>query len=214
MTLVQASTAGVGDASRTARKRPVIVGVTGASGHLLADLCAQQLLAYGYPLLVVCTGPGRRVWHEEMQEDFSAAVARWAARGNVTQYNVNDVGAPIASGGLATQGMVVVPCSMGTVSDVAVGSGENLLERAADVTLKEFRPLVLVPRETPLSAIHLENLLKLARLGVRIVPPMPAFYLRPKTMHEAVAQLVPRVLSALGIPEALDEPPAYHPASE
>src|SRR5918911_490878 len=107
-----------------------------------------------------------------------------------------------AGGGLPTHGMLVVPCSMGTVSGIAAGASGNLLERAADVTLKEFRPLVLVPRETPLSAIHLENMLKLARIGVRIVPPIPAFYLKPQTVAEAVAQLVPRVLSALAIPEA------------
>jgi 4-hydroxy-3-polyprenylbenzoate decarboxylase len=107
--------------------------------------------------------------------------------------------------------MLVIPASMGTVSGIATGAAGNLLERAADVTLKEFRPLVLVPRETPLSAIHLENLLKLARLGVRIVPPMPAFYLKPATIGDVVEQLVPRVLSALAIPEAIDEPPAYQP---
>jgi flavin prenyltransferase len=190
----------------------VVVGITGASGHLLAQLCVEKLLDYGYPILMVCTGPGRRVWREEMEEDVSMAVERWQVRGDVTHYNVNDVGAPVASGGLVTHGMIVVPCSMGTVSDIATGAGGNLLERAADVTLKEFRPLVLVPRETPLSPIHLENLLKLARIGVRIVPPMPAYYLKPRTIHEALEQLVPRVLSALGIPEALDEPPAYQPA--
>ena len=188
-----------------------MVGITGASGHLLAQLCVDKLLDYGYPILLVCTAPGRRVWHEEMDEDVSEAVERWQARGDITHYNVNDVGAPVASGGLVTQGMLVIPCSMGTVSDIATGAGGNLLERAADVTIKEFRPLVLVPRETPLSPIHLENLLKLARMGVRIVPPMPAYYLKPRTIHEALEQLVPRVLNALGIPEALDEPAAYQP---
>jgi len=104
-----------------------------------------------------------------------------------------------------------VPCSMGTVSGIATGASGNLLERAADVTIKEYRPLILVPRETPLSIIHLDNLAALARIGVRIVPPVPAFYLKPKTMEEALRQLLPRVLSALGIPEALDESPAYEP---
>ena len=200
--------------SYSACKRPVVVGITGASGHLLTKLCIEQLLAYGYPLLLVCTSPGRRVWGEELEEDLSLALRRWRSAGEVTQYNVNDIGAPIASGGLQTAGMLVAPCSMGTVSGIAMGAAGNLLERAADVTLKEYRPLVLAPRETPLSAIHLENLLKLARIGVRIVPPMPAFYLRPQTMREALEQLVPRVLSALGIPEAQAEPPAYQPATE
>jgi flavin prenyltransferase len=191
----------------------VVVGITGASGHLLARRCVERLLDYGYPVLLVCTGPGRRVWREELEEELGTAIATWRARGGatVTQHHVNDIGAPIASGGLVTAGMIVVPCSMGTLSGIATGAAGNLLERAADVTIKEFRPLVLVPRETPLSVIHLENMLALARIGVRIVPPMPAFYLRPKTVEEAVEHLAVRVLSALGIPEALDEPPAYVP---
>ncbi|HEU5317785.1 MAG TPA: UbiX family flavin prenyltransferase [Chloroflexota bacterium] len=195
-------------------KRPVVLGITGASGHLLARCCVDRLLRYGYPILVVCTGPGRRVWREELEEDLGGALADWRSRGNVTEYHVNDVGAPIASGGLATAGMLVVPCSMGTLSGIATGAAGNLLERAADVTVKEYRPLVLVPRETPLSPIHLENMLSLARIGVRIVPPMPAFYLRPRTVEDIVDYLAGRVLSALGIPEAVDEPPAYVPTTE
>ena len=189
----------------------MVVGVTGASGHLLAQRCIERLLDYGYPLHLVATGPGRRVWREELDQPWAEAIEVWRGRGSVTEHNVNDIGASIASGGLATLGMLVVPCSMGTASGIAAGASGNLLERAADVTVKEFRPLVLVPRETPLSAIHLENLLKLAQLGVRIVPPMPAFYLKPRTVAEAVEQLVPRILAALGVPEALDEPPAYEP---
>ena len=194
-----------------AARRPVVVGITGASGHLLARRCVDKLIDYGYPILLVCTGPGARVWREELEEDFAQAVATWKGRGDVTQYNVNDVGAPIASGGLVTHAMLVAPASMGTLSGIATGAAGNLLERAADVTIKEYRPLVLVPRETPLSPIHLSNMLDLAKIGVRIVPPMPAFYLRPTTLEEIVAALVPRVLSALAIPEALNEPPAYQP---
>jgi 4-hydroxy-3-polyprenylbenzoate decarboxylase len=196
----------------TATKRPVVVGITGASGHLLGQRCIERLLHYGYEILLVCTASGRRVWREELDADLRSFVTSRAPSGKITQYSVNDVGAPIASGGLVTHGMLVVPCSMGTLSAIAVGTADNLLERAADVTLKEFRPLVLVPRETPLSAIHLENMLRLARVGVRIVPPMPAFYLKPHSIAEAVDQLVPRVLSALSIPEALDEQPLYRPA--
>lgn len=189
------------------------MGITGASGHLLARCCIERLLAYRYSVLLVCTAAGRRVWREELDADLSASEAHWRALGSIIQYNVNDIGAPIASGGLVTHGMLVIPCSMGTLAGIATGAAGNLLERAADVTIKEFRPLVLVPRETPLSPIHLENMLKVARIGVRVVPPVPAFYLRPATMLEAVEQLVPRVLSALGIPEAQEEPPAYHPAT-
>ena len=102
---------------------------------------------------------------------------------------------------------------MGTLASIAAGTSRSLVERAADVTLKERRPLVLVPRETPFNAIHLENMLKLARIGVRIVPPLPAFYLKPATMEEAMRHLVPRVLAVHGIPEAQGEPPAYVPAT-
>ena len=195
-------------------RRPVVVGITGASGHLVARACVERLLDYGYPILLVCTAPGARVWREELETDLGAEVERWRGRGQVQHFPIGDIGAAVASGGLATVGMLVVPCSMGTLSGIATGAAGNLLERAADVTLKEFRPLVLVPRETPLNAIHLRNMLTLARMGVRIVPPMPLFYLKPATVAEAVAQLVPRILSALGIPEAQDEPSPYRPAGE
>lgn len=194
-------------------RRPAVVGITGASGHLVARGCIDRLLEYGYPVLLVCTPPGARVWREELGADLAVSVEAWQSRGRLTQYNVNDIGASIASGGQATAGMLVVPCSMGTLSGIAAGAAGNLLERAADVTLKEFRPLVLVPRETPFNVIHLENMLRLARIGVRIVPPLPLFYLRPTTVEEAVVQLVPRILSALGIPEAQDEPSLYRPTT-
>ena len=99
--------------------------------------------------------------------------------------------------------MAIVPCSMGTLSAIAHGASDNLLARAADVTLKEGRPLLLVPRETPLSAIHLENMLKLARLGVRIVPAMPAFYHGPQSLDDAVNFIVGKVMDGMGIPHRL-----------
>jgi 4-hydroxy-3-polyprenylbenzoate decarboxylase len=195
-------------------RSPIIVGVTGASGHLLARMLVDQLLDYGYPVIAIATGAGQRVWREELDVDFSTSIVAWQGRGSVTTYPLGDIGAPIASGGLHTVGMIVVPCSMGTLSGIATGAAGNLLERAADVTLKESRALTLVPRETPFNAIHLENMLKLARLGVRIVPPLPAFYLKPATMEEAMRHLVPRVLAVHGIPEAQGEPPAYVPSTE
>jgi 4-hydroxy-3-polyprenylbenzoate decarboxylase len=109
----------------------------------------------------------------------------------------------MSSGSFLTSGMLVIPCSMRTISAIAQGLSSNLLERAADVVIKEGRTLALVPREAPLSAIHLENMLKLARLGVRIVPPMPQFYLRPQTTEEIVDRMVRRCLAVLGVEEAL-----------
>lgn len=114
-------------------------------------------------------------------------------------YDEKNLGAAIASGSFKMDAMVIVPCSMKTVASIAYGLSENLIARAADVTLKEQRRLILVPRETPLSAIHLENLLKLARLGVMIAPPMPAFYLKPTTVEEIVSQHSQRIFDLLGL---------------
>ncbi|MDE2992644.1 MAG: UbiX family flavin prenyltransferase [Chloroflexota bacterium] len=196
-------------------KLPVVVGITGGSGAMIARQVIALLLDLGYPVIGTATKAGRRVWVEELGSDLSAALRQWAApmsdRGSLAWHSINDVGAPIASGSVETQGMIVVPASMGTIAGIAAGIEDNLVLRAAGVTLKEWRPLVLVPRESPLSAIHLENLLRLARLGVRVIPPMPAFYLRPVTMADVVNQLVPRLLLALGITEARSRLVAYAP---
>ena len=196
-------------------KLPVVVGITGGSGAMIARQVIALLLELGYPVSGTATKAGRRVWVEELGSDLSAALRQWVApvpgRGSLAWHSINDVGAPIASGSVETQGMIVVPASMGTIAGIAAGIEDNLVLRAAGVTLKEWRPLVLVPRESPLSAIHLENLLRLARLGVRIIPPMPAFYLRPVTVADVVDQLVPRLLLALGITEARSQLVSYAP---
>ena len=118
-------------------------------------------------------------------------------------YGGDDFFAPVASGSSAPDAMVVCPCSMGSLGRIAAGLSSSLLERVADVMLKEGRPLLLVPRETPLSAIHLENMLKLARLGVRIVPPMPAFYHHPQSLDDLVDFVVGKVLDQLGVEHRL-----------
>jgi len=141
------------------------------------------------------------VWREELDGEFASFAEQLQSSGDVETYSVEDIGAPIASGRLPTRGMLIVPCSMDALAALAQGRSANLLERAADVTLKEGRRLVLVPRESPLSAVHLGNMLSLARLGVRIVPPMPAFYRKPRTVEEVVDEVVERALRALGLPE-------------
>ena len=118
-------------------------------------------------------------------------------------YETREIDAPLASGSNRSQGMVVIPCSMGTLSRIAHGVSTNLIERAADVILKEKRPLILVPRETPLNVIHLENMLFLARLGAYIVPAMPAFYTHPTTIEDMVDFIVGRVLDLLDIEHRL-----------
>lgn len=122
---------------------------------------------------------------------------------NVTFYNPRDIGARIASGSMLATGMVVIPCSMATLGAIAHGIPTHLVHRAADVVMKEGRRLVLVPRETPLSPIHLENMLKLSTYGVRIVPAMPGFYHQPKTVDDMVNQFVMRVLDSMGVPNSL-----------
>ena len=190
-------------------RRPVVVGITGASGAVLARSTIDQLLSMNVPVIATASSAGRMVWQEEMDESFGEDLERWSDNGHFTYYATGDLKAPIASGTFPTLGMVVVPCSMATVAAIAHGLSDNLLRRAADVCLKERRPLVLVPRETPLNAIHLENMASLARLGVAILPPEPPFYLKPQTISDVVDFVVQRVLSALGVIEALPESMQY-----
>jgi 4-hydroxy-3-polyprenylbenzoate decarboxylase len=172
-----------------------VVGVTGASGAVLARRFLEKLVEHGAPVEAVCTTAGQRVWQQETGSTFR----KWSAGQPIRVYSVNDIAAPIASGSHPTSGMIIVPCSMNTAAAVATGLATNLLERAADVTLKEARPLVLVPRESPLSVIHLTNLLTLARMGVRIIPPMPPFWAHPVSMSDVVEHLAERLLVATGV---------------
>ena len=186
--------------------RPIIVGISGASGSILARATVDALLDREIPTIVVCTNGARLVWQEEMDEPFSQVLAGWMERPNFTHYALGDLRASIASGTFATGGMAIVPCSMNTVASVAHGLANNLLLRAADVCLKERRKLVLVPRETPLHSTHLENMLALSRNGATILPPEPAFYLKPKSMDDVARFVAQRVLVALDVmPELSDE---------
>ncbi len=187
----------------------LVVGVSGASGAVLTDATVRALQAQGVPLDVVCSYYGQLMWRQETDERFRDAAARWAERGPVTVHRPEDAAAPIASGSYATRGMVIVPCSMATVGAIASGAGQNLLHRAADVTLKETRRLVVVPRETPLSLIHLRNLTTLAEAGATIVPPDPAFYLRPDSVDAIVEALAERILYALRVVPAVDQAHAW-----
>lgn len=193
---------------------PVVLGISGGSGALLARKAIEGLLDRGISLFVTASSAGRQVWQQELEEPFSQALARWEGRPGFTYYNVNDLAAPIASGSFPAAGMLIAPCSMATVAAIAHGLADNLLRRAADVAIKERRPLVMMPRETPLSPIHLENLLALARLGVVVLSPQPAFYLRPQTVEEMVDYLVGKALGALGVPEALPSHLRYRGRTE
>ncbi len=199
--------------SRT-EKRPVIVGISGASGSVLARETVNALLDREVPIILVCSNDAKLVWQEEMEESFNETLSRWHEVPHFTSYSIGDMRAPIASGTYPTHGMVVVPCSMGSIASMAHGLANNLLLRAADVCLKERRRLVVVPRETPLHAVHLENMLALARMGVVVLPPEPAFYLRPDSVEDIVRFVVGRILVALDIDEGLDEAFQYRGPSK
>jgi 4-hydroxy-3-polyprenylbenzoate decarboxylase len=176
------------------RPRRVVVGMTGASGSILGVRLLEALLQSGIESHLVMSEWAKRTLRVET--DYSEQdVAALATR----VYRVDNQAAAISSGSFRTDGMVIIPCSMNTVAALAHGLSANLVTRAADVVVKEGKPLVLVPRETPLSLIHLRNMVTLAEAGVRIVPPMPGFYSRPQSVDELVWHIVARVLDQLGI---------------
>lgn len=175
--------------------RRLIVGVTGATGSIFGIRLLKALQqAEVESHLVVSKWAQRTIEHETgMTLDKVRGLATVA-------YSPGDMGAAISSGSFVTDGMVIIPCSMRSLASIANGTSEHLVHRAADVILKERRRLVLVTRETPLSEVHLENMLKLARMGVTILPPMPAFYNHPQTVEDIVDHVVARVLDQFGIP--------------
>jgi flavin prenyltransferase len=185
-----------------------IIGITGASGAIYGMRLIEECLKAGHEIFLTVTKSGRIVIKEELNLDLDLGAEmiedRLLEYFNVTRqfltyYDIDHISGAIASGSFRTDGMIIAPCSMSTVSAIAQGSSNNLLERAADVILKEGKPMILIPRETPLSAIHLENLLKLARLNVKIIPPMPSFYTHPKTIDDIVNNTVGRILDQLNI---------------
>ena len=192
-----------------ARSRPLIVGITGASGSIIARELVDTLLDREFPVIAVASNAARMVWQEELEESYNAAVARWAEHPNFSAYAITDLFAPVASGTFPTAGMIIAPASMNTVAALAHGLSPNLILRAADVTLKENRRLTLVPRETPLHAIHLENLLTLSRLGATILPPEPPFYLKSLDIDGLVRFVVQRALVASGVIEDLPDDMQY-----
>lgn len=192
----------------------VTLAITGASGAPYALRLAECLLAQGVEIDLLVSDAAREVMRLEMDivlpED--AALADFLAqRYRVPASRIRAWGklqwtAPVASGSASNGPMVICPCSTGTLSAIACGASNNLIERAADVCIKEARPLVLVPRETPLSAIHLENMLKLARLGVTILPAAPGFYHKPGSVNDLVDFVVARILARLGFAQSLLAP--------
>jgi flavin prenyltransferase len=189
--------------------RPLILGITGASGLIYAVRALKFLLTANYAIELVASKSTFMVWQAEndirmpleplQQEQFWRQQAGVETAGKLRCHPWGDVGANIASGSFRTLGMVIMPCSMSTIGKLAAGLSSDLLERAADVQLKEGRKLVLVPRETPFSLIHLRNLTTLAEAGARIVPAIPAWYHNPQTIEDLVDFVVARALDQLDI---------------
>ncbi|MFN8391963.1 MAG: flavin prenyltransferase UbiX [Bdellovibrionota bacterium] len=190
--------------------KPWIIALTGASGTCYGRRLIELLLESvpDIQLDVIFSEAALRVLHEEegirtsvgriQLEELIGRPVSLLPEQRVTVHSNRNIGATIASGSYLTEGMIIAPCSMKTLAAVANGYCENLIQRAADVVLKEKRKLIIVPRETPLSAIHLENMLKLARMDVRIVPAMPGFYQKPKTIADLVDNFTLRLADQMG----------------
>jgi 4-hydroxy-3-polyprenylbenzoate decarboxylase len=175
----------------------LVVGITGATGAVYAHRLLQRARALGAETHLVVTPAGVLNLHHELglqRADVEALADR--------SYAPGDIGACLASGSFDASAMVVVPCSMKTLASVAHGFGDNLLTRAADVMLKERRPLLLMVRETPFNLAHLRNMCAVTEMGGIVFPPLPAFYHRPSSIDELVADTVERVLQTLGVPGA------------
>jgi 4-hydroxy-3-polyprenylbenzoate decarboxylase len=186
----------------------IIVAITGATGAIYGVRILQRMREAGVEThLVISRWGARTLLHE-------TPFSREQVEALATQtYAPADMGAAISSGSFRTDGMVIAPCSAKTLAGVAHGFGENLVHRAADVILKERRRLVLVVREAPLSDIHLENMLKLSRMGVVIAPPVPAFYSNPSTIDEVVNYTAARLLDQFGIHVDMARWPGLNPAA-
>lgn len=186
--------------------KKIVVGITGASGSIYAVRLVEELLKRGIAVHIICTGNGKKVmkyetgidpeqWVQDLKQQYS----------HVRLEDINDLFSGVASGSYKFDAVVIIPCSMGTLAEISSGLAKNLLCRVADVALKENRRLIIVPRETPLNAIHLENMLKLARLNATILPAMPGYYHMPQTMQDLIDFVVGKVLDNLSIENLLFE---------
>ncbi|SDZ73729.1 4-hydroxy-3-polyprenylbenzoate decarboxylase [Desulfuromusa kysingii] len=191
--------------------KKIVVGITGASGSIYGLRLIEELLHAEMQVTVLVTDAGRQVLGfetglnlaEDVQECHQQLMQYFGATDNLNYYALNDFFAPTASGSNPAEAVVICPCSMGTVGRIAAGLSDNLLERAADVALKEGKKLLLVPRETPFNQIHLENLLRLSKVGAHILPAMPGFYQQPETVADLINFVVGKILDSLDVEHQL-----------
>ncbi|MCZ0702795.1 4-hydroxy-3-polyprenylbenzoate decarboxylase [Natronobacillus azotifigens] len=180
--------------------KKVVVGITGASGSIYAKTLIDELLKHEIHTHVIFTETGKKV----MEYETESLVDSWieSLEKNFRHFTLednNNLFSGVASGSYSFDAAIILPCSMGTLAEISQGLAKNLLCRVADVAMKENRKLVIVPRETPLNAIHLENMLKLSRLGVSILPAMPGFYHRPTSMEDLIDFVVGKIFDHIGI---------------
>jgi len=182
-------------------ERHLMMAITGASGAIYAKRLLDVFAASRVRVHLIVSDAGEKILSLELGLKIDDLLHEL-----VTLYDYKDFSARIASGSFLTEGMIIVPCSMGTLGAIAQGISMNLIHRCADVCIKEEKKLILVPRETPLNSIHLENMLKLSRLGVTLLPAMPGFYNKPKTVEDIADFIVARILNQLRIPQNLIKP--------
>lgn len=180
--------------------KKIVVGITGASGSIYAIRLIEELLKRDIITHIICTDTGKKVMKYETGVD----IEMWAEQhqnqnDRLIIEDINNLFAGVASGSYKFDAAVILPCSMGTLAEISSGIAKNLLCRVADVAMKEKRKLIIVPRETPFNAIHLENMLKLSTLGVTILPAMPGFYHKPQSMEDLIDFVVGKVLDSLDI---------------
>ncbi len=174
--------------------KKLIVGITGASGSIIGVKLIKTLVTLNVECHLILSKWGRQTLEHETEYTYSeiSSIANYT-------YNSGEMSASISSGSFITDGMIIAPCSMRTLAAIANGNGDTLIHRSADVVIKEKRPLLIMPREMPLSSIHLENMLKLSKLGVIIMPPVPAFYNLPSTIEDIINHFVARILDQFDI---------------
>lgn len=187
-----------------------VVGISGASGSILAVKLIRELARLGHSVEIILSPAAKRTLYYELNTFNVLDLVEEPFCIHTHLHAIHAIDSALASGGYPVDGTIIVPCSMATVAALSIGLGDNLLRRVGDVALKERRPLILVPRETPLHAIHLENLLKLAQQGAIILPPMPAWYLKPASLEESENAFVGKILSLLHLESPLIQRWAPH----
>ncbi|WP_201456919.1 flavin prenyltransferase UbiX [Chlamydia sp. 17-3921] len=180
-----------------------VIGISGASGIILAVKLIEQLAAMKHHVDVVISPAGMKTLYYELSCQSLTALFSQDILPYIHVHRIKAIESPLASGSYSVNATIIIPCSMATTAAIAIGLGDNLLRRVADVALKEKRPLILVPRETPLHTIHLENLLKLSKNGAIIFPPMPMWYFKPQSAEDIENAIVGKLLALLEVPNTL-----------